>query len=150
MPRLSRCIVPGVVYSFHGHSFGRAHPFDSSIDQLTADSLPSEVFGNVNGVDYSYTARFDYGGNRLPVVDASNQETGNDPTGFRHEPESIYLPESGVKPLFHCSPGIRSEVHIGTRDVLKISEPGLLDLWQIFTIPVANVYFHCEFQNKLR
>src|SRR5262245_27112140 len=125
---LSRCIVPGVVYGFYGDSFGRAHPFDSSVDQLTANSLPPKVFGNVNGVDYSDTARFDYGGHRLPVVDASNQETGNDSTGFGHEAESIYRLESSVKPLFHWVLGIRSEVHIGTCDVLKVSEPGSLDL----------------------
>src|SRR5262245_51023709 len=131
MPRLSRWIVPGVVNRLHGHSIGSAHPFDSPVDQLTADSLPPEVFGNVNGVDYSNTARLDYRRNGLPVVDASNKETGNDFTGFRHEPESIYLPESGVKPLFHCGPGIRPEVHIGTRDIVKVSEPCLLDLCQI-------------------
>src|SRR5262249_33365297 len=150
MPRLSRCIVPGVINGFYGHSFGGSHRFNRSVDQLTADSLPSEVFGNVNGVDYSYTARLDYWRNRFPVVDASNKETGNDSTGFRHEPEAIDLAESGAKPLFHCGLGIRSEVHIGTCDILKVSQPGSLDLWQIFTIPVAYVYFHCEFQNKLR
>src|SRR5262245_14116827 len=150
MPRLIRRIVPGFVNRFLCYSFSVPHRSNSSVDQLSADSLPPEVFRNVYGVDYAYTARLDDGRNRFPVVDASNEETSNDSMGFRHQPEAIYLSESGVKPLFHGGLGIGSEVHVGTCDILKVSEPGSLNLWQIFTIPVAYVYFHCEFQSKLR
>src|SRR5215510_13482383 len=128
MPCLSRCVVPGVVNRFYGHCFGGSHPFDSCVNQPTPDSLPPEVFRNVNGVDYSYAAWLNDGRNRLPVVDASNKEPGNDTIGFCHEPEAIYPPKSGVKPLFHCGLGVGSEMHVGTRDTLKVSEPGSLDL----------------------
>src|SRR5262249_7768352 len=126
------------------------NPLHRLIDELAADALPPELFGNVHSIDNSNSATLDNRRNGFPIINSTDEKTGNPAARLGNKTKIIRLPEAIQKPLFHSRVGIRSQFHVGTSDILTIVEPYLLDLSQVFTAPFAYTNFHCRFHNKLR
>lgn len=150
MPCPRRIIVPGVIDCFNSDRFRSAHLLNGRIDQEPARASPSEFFGNIQRVDDSNSARFDERRNGFPVINPSDEKSGDVMVDFRNEAEALSLAESGIEPLLHFGVGMRFQSHIRTCHAATVIKPSRLDLRQIFPAPLTYVDFHCEFQNKLR